>query len=84
MAGSASRIVPQILAVVLVIAIAWQLVQMTWLLLEREPETGANRAAAASVANAPLKTVNVQGIIDARLFGQPALKSLIRRCRKLR
>lgn len=68
----ASRIVPRVLSVIFVIAIAWQLVQMTWLLLEREPEQAAQIAPApASVANAPRKTVNVQAIVDAHLFGAP-------------
>ena len=31
----ATRTLPQALTVVLVVAIAWQLVQLTWLLLER-------------------------------------------------
>lgn len=65
----ASRIVPRILTVVLVIAIAWQLVQMTWLLLEREPEP-VQIAPPPSAVNAPRKTVNVQSIVDAHLFGQ--------------
>jgi general secretion pathway protein C len=65
----ASRIVPRILTVLLVIAIAWQLVQMTWLLLEREPEPSQIAAPPAALANAPRKTVNVQGIVDAHLFG---------------
>ena len=67
----ASRVVPTILCVVLVVAIAWQLVQMTWLLLERSPDEGVEFAPPpASVVNAPRKTVNVQAIADAHLFGQ--------------
>jgi general secretion pathway protein C len=66
----ASRIVPRVLTVLLVIAIAWQLVQLTWLLLEREPEQATQIAPPpASVVNAPRKTVNVQSIVDAHLFG---------------
>lgn len=65
----ASRIAPRLLAFVLVIAIAWQLVQLMWLLLEREPEQTTQIAPApASLANAPRKTVNVQAIVDAHLF----------------
>jgi general secretion pathway protein C len=66
----ASRIVPRVLTVVFVIAIAWQLVQMTWLLLERAPEESVELAPAPpAVANAPRKTVNIQAIVDAHLFG---------------
>lgn len=67
----ASRTVPRVLTVVFVIAIAWQLVQLTWLLLERTPDEAVPIAPPpASVANAPRKTVNVQTIVDAHLFGQ--------------
>jgi general secretion pathway protein C len=56
---------------VFVIAIAWQLVQLTWLLLERTPDEAAPIAPPpASVTNAPRRTVNVQTIVDAHLFGQ--------------
>jgi general secretion pathway protein C len=66
----ASRTVPQVLTVILVIAIAWQLVQMTWLLLERAPEEAVDIAPPPpALANAPRKTVNVQTIVDAHLFG---------------
>src|SRR5512134_1173103 len=37
----ATRTLPQALTVVLVVAIAWQLVQLTWLLLERRAPTDA-------------------------------------------
>ncbi len=66
----ASRIVPRILAVVLVVAIAWQLVQMTWLLREREPEPTQIAPPPAPVTNAARKGVDVQTIVDAHLFGQ--------------
>jgi general secretion pathway protein C len=67
----ASRTVPRILTVVFVIAIAWQLVQLTWLLLERTPDESMPIAPPpASVTNAPRRTVNVQTIVDAHLFGQ--------------
>jgi general secretion pathway protein C len=66
----ASRTVPQTLTVILVIAIAWQLVQMTWLLLERSPEESIEIAPPPpALANAQRKTVNVQSIVDAHLFG---------------
>src|SRR5687768_1707017 len=65
-----SRTVPRVLTVIFVIAIAWQLVQLTWLLLERTPdESAAIAPPPASVANAPRRSVNVQSIVDAHLFG---------------
>jgi general secretion pathway protein C len=68
----ASRTVPRVLTVIFVIAIAWQLVQLTWLLLERTPEESiAIAPPPPSVANAPRKTVNVQSIVDAHLFDVP-------------
>jgi general secretion pathway protein C len=68
----ASRILPRIVAYALVIGIAWQLVQLMWLLLEKEPEASTPIAPApASVANAPRQTVNVQAIVDAHLFDVP-------------
>lgn len=68
----ASRIVPRVLTVILVVAIAWQLVQLTWLLLERPaPENVAIPPAPMSVLNSRPKSVNVQAIVDARLFGAP-------------
>lgn len=69
----ASRTVPRILTVLLVVAIAWQLVQLTWLLLERSPEDSPPiPPPPASVASAQKKSVNVQSIVDAHLFGTPA------------
>jgi general secretion pathway protein C len=66
----ASRTVPRALAVILVVAIAWQLVQLTWLLLAKDPEQTADLAPPPpSAVNAPRKSVNVQNIVDAHLFG---------------
>jgi general secretion pathway protein C len=68
----ASRIVPRVLTVIFVIAIAWQLVQLTWLLLERSPPESMEIAPPpANVVNARPKSVNIQTIVDAHLFGQP-------------
>ena len=67
----ASRTLPQVLTVILVVAIAWQLVQLTWILLDRDepisiplPMPAANTAAVAS------RGPDVQKISDANLFGQ--------------
>lgn len=68
----ASRTLPRALSIILVIAIAWQLVQLTWLLLGR----AAPGDATAVVTQAPAATsrrqgVDVQAIASAHLFGQP-------------
>jgi general secretion pathway protein C len=66
----ASQAVPRALVVVLTIAIAWQFVQLTWLILD-----GNDAAAPAAVAasppafSAPRKGVDFQAIADAHLFG---------------
>lgn len=65
----ASHTVPKVLTIVLVIAIAWQLVQLTWLLLERAPEGVAITPAPATVASAPRRNVDVQAIVERHLFG---------------
>lgn len=66
----ASRTLPQLLTVVLVIAIAWQLVQLTWLLLDRSDSTSPpvivpTAAPTAAGARGP----DIQAIADAHLFG---------------
>jgi len=64
----ASRTVPRVLTVLLVVAIAWQLVQLTWLLLDRTAdETVAIAPPPATVANA--RKVDVQSIVERHLFG---------------
>lgn len=67
----ASQSVPQVLSVVLVIAIAWQLVQLTWLLFAQhsdlEPVTIAPPSPQAMERP---KGIDVQGIVAAKLFGE--------------
>lgn len=66
----ATRVVPRVLTVIFVVAIAWQLVQLTWLLLERAPSENVEiPPPPASVSNSRPKSVNVQAIVDAHLFG---------------
>jgi general secretion pathway protein C len=66
----ASRTVPKVLTVVLVIAIAWQLVQLTWLLLGREPTEGvAITPPPTTVASTGRRNVDVQSIVERRMFG---------------
>ena len=68
----ATRTLPQALTVVLVIGIAWQLVQLTWLLLERRaPADSAEMTMAPPPATATRKGIDVQAIATAHLFGAP-------------
>jgi general secretion pathway protein C len=67
----ATRTLPQALTVVLVVAIAWQLVQITWLLLERRaPADSGDIAIAPPPAAAARKGIDVQAIATAHLFGE--------------
>lgn len=68
----ASQTLPQLVSVVLVVAIAWQLAQLTWLLLDRASsgEPAAVVAAVPSV-NQPRRGIDVQTIVNAHLFGVP-------------
>ena len=67
----ATRTLPQALTVVLVIAIAWQLVQLTWLLLERRaPAERADIVMAPPPPAAARKGIDVQAIATAHLFGK--------------
>jgi len=67
----ATRTLPRALAVVLVIAIAWQLVQLTWLLLERRaPGDDAEMTLAPAPPTATRKGIDVQAIATAHLFGE--------------
>jgi general secretion pathway protein C len=68
----ATRTLPQALTVVLVVAIAWQLVQLTWLLLERRaPADTGDLEMAPPPATAARKGIDVQAIATAHLFGEP-------------
>lgn len=68
----ASQTLPQVLSVVLVIAIAWQLVQLTWMLLDRASSNEpAAVVAAAPPVSAPRRGIDVQAIVNAHLFGMP-------------
>jgi general secretion pathway protein C len=68
----ASRTLPQAVSAILVIAIAWQLVQLTWLLLERsstqQPVVSLPPPAALA---APRRGIDIQTIVAAHLFGAP-------------
>lgn len=68
----ATRTLPRALTVVLVIGIAWQLVQLTWLLLRSAaPDDSAEMVMAPAPATAERKGIDVQAIATAHLFGAP-------------
>lgn len=68
----ASRSLPQVVSALLVVAIAWQLVQLTWLLLERGVQAApAPFAAAPARADPARKGIDIQAIVSAHLFGMP-------------
>ena len=67
----ASRTLPQVLSVLFVVAIAWQLVQLTWLLLERRAES-AEALPLPTPAVSPAarnQGPDIQAIADAHIFG---------------
>ena len=68
----ASRTLPQILTVILVVAIAWELVQLTWLLLERkEPAPIPLPMPGVGTAEVPQQRgPDIQKIAGADLFGR--------------
>jgi len=66
----ASRNLPAWVSVVLVLAIAWQLVQLTWLLLGRgQPGDPLPLPTPVPGASARAPGPNLQAIVDAHLFG---------------
>ena len=71
----ATRTLPQALTVVLVIGIAWQLVQLTWLLLDRRaPAEPAEMIMAPPPPTATRKGIDIQAISTAHLFGTPQVE----------
>lgn len=67
----ATQTLPRALTVVLVIAIAWQLVQLTWMLLARQaPEDSSAMVMAPPPPTATRKGIDVQAIASAHLFGE--------------
>ncbi len=61
------RAAPALVAGVLVIALAWQLVQLTWVFLGAGSATPATSPAVAAASPAPV--VDLRRIVDAHLFG---------------
>ena len=70
-----SHTAPQVVMVVLVIAIAWQLVQLTWLLLDRGPQP-LPPTAPPPMNVAPVRSgVDIQAIVNAHLFDVAAVET---------
>jgi len=66
----ASRTLPRVIAVILVVAIAWEFVQITWLLLEPKPDTTPITVTPSTTAlNSRPKSVDISAIVNAHLFG---------------
>jgi general secretion pathway protein C len=66
----ATRTLPRALAVVFAIAIAWQLVQLTWMLLEPASQVDSQPIVASTEPSTRPKGVDVQAIVSANLFGK--------------
>jgi general secretion pathway protein C len=68
----ATQTLPRALTVVLVIAIAWQLVQLTWMLLaaRQAPEDASAMVMAPPPPSATRKGIDVQAIANAHIFGE--------------
>lgn len=64
----ASHTLPRAVMVVLVIAIAWQLVQLTWLLLDRGPQPQPIAMPPPTSVTPVQKGVDIQAIVNAHLF----------------
>jgi general secretion pathway protein C len=62
--------------VVLVVAIAWQLVQLTWLLLDRGPQPQPIVMPPPTSMAPAQKGVDIQAIVNAHLFDVPAAAPL--------
>ena len=73
----ASRTVPRMLVLLLIVAIAWQLVQLTWLLLDREDATSAVANAPTPTFINPRKPIDVQAIANAHLFGTSRTEAVV-------
>jgi general secretion pathway protein C len=67
----ASRTLPQAVSAVLVVAIAWQLVQITWLLLDRGAGSVTSNDVPVAAPSPARKAVDTQAIVNAHLFGSP-------------
>jgi len=68
-AEAALRVAPTVVSVVLVIALAWQLVQVTWLFLDAGSGTVLPSPVQSTARPAPSQPLDLARIVDAHLFG---------------
>jgi general secretion pathway protein C len=72
MLDRASRTLPRAILVLVVVAIAWQLVQLTWMILDRPSQAATIQpSAVAPPPLPPTDTTDIQAVIGAHLFGVP-------------
>lgn len=72
-----SRTAPRILSLLLVVAIAWQLVQLTWMLLDRSDAEQDPPMVTPAPMIAARKGPDIQAIANAHLFGIPEVQKEI-------
>jgi general secretion pathway protein C len=64
------KLLPLAVSALLVVLLAWQLVQLTWALLGARNGVAPGANAPAVVAPPPARTVDVASIVNAHLFGE--------------
>ena len=64
------KLLPLAVSALLVVLLAWQLVQLTWALLGSSSGVAPATSASAVVAPPPVRTVDVAAIVNAHLFGE--------------
>jgi general secretion pathway protein C len=64
------QLLPLAVSALLVVLLAWQLVQLTWALLGARNGVASTAAAPAGSAPPPLRTLDVAAIVNAHLFGE--------------
>src|SRR5262249_25233581 len=70
----ASRTLPQAVSAILVVAIAWQLLQLPLLLLHRSNSAPQAVPVPVAAQGAPRQGIDVQTIVNAHLFGVPTVE----------
>lgn len=70
--AEASRVLPPWVSLLLVVVIGWQLADPVWLLVPGGTPEGPAPAGAARIAPRPGSGVDVNRILSAHLFGEPA------------